>query len=96
MRILNNKADSAFTVSSYKGQNDVQNNVKSINNVNTVPITNFPNGRVTTMLHNSYANSVGPNGGANNYSRSHLNANNIKNYKIQDPGTSFFSLFLRQ
>jgi hypothetical protein len=39
-----NNPDSAIAVSSYKNQNHIHGNAK------TVPVNSFPNGRVTSML----------------------------------------------
>lgn len=73
-----------MAVGPYKPQNQIQGAFNNAANSKALPITSFPNGRVTTMLQNSYSNSVGPNGGANNYSRSNVNVGNIKNFRIQD------------
>lgn len=75
-------------VSSYKNQNQVSSSMSNSSNTRTVPVTSFPNGRVTTMLQNSYSNSVTQNTSSTNYSRSHLNTNTIKNYRVQQPGRS--------
>lgn len=67
----------AIAVSSYKSQQQAQNYANG-NNTKTVAVANFPNGRVTTTLQNSYSN--------NNYSRTHLSTNTIKNYRVQSNG----------
>jgi len=49
-----------------------------------VAVTSFPNGRVTTMLQNSFPNRVGPNTRIKAYSRAQLLGQNIKNFRMQD------------
>ena len=82
----NNNPNNAIAVSSYKSQNHPPGSFSHTNNTRTVPVTSFPNGRVTTMLQNSYSNSASQNTSASNYSRAHLNTNTIKNYRIQNAG----------
>jgi hypothetical protein len=86
-----NNPDSAMAVSSYKSPNQLHNA-----NTRTVPVTSFPNGRVTTMLQNSYSNTAGQKVNGNAYSRAHIAGHNMKNYKVYDQkGTDVNNSFTR-
>lgn len=80
----NGHPDSAIAVSSYKSQSQMQGSFGSSGNSKTVPVTSFPNGRVTTMLQNSYSNNKAVNPGGNAYSRVHVTGQNVKNYRLQE------------
>ena len=53
-------------------------------NAKTVSVTSFPNGRVTTMLQNSYSHQMGANTRVKAYSRAQILGQNIKNFRMQD------------
>lgn len=76
--------DSAIAVSSYKSQSQMQGNYGNNGTSKTVPLTSFPNGRVTTMLQNSYSKGNAMNPGGNAYSRVHVTGQNVKNYRLQE------------
>lgn len=82
----NQNPDSAIAVSSYKAQNP-GGQFGAPGNTKTVPVTSFPNGRVGTMLQNSYSNSGPQNTESANYTRPRIN-NSISRsksvYKDQD------------
>lgn len=51
-----NKSNGSIAISSYKSYQNASN-FNTNGNTKTVPITSFPNGRVTSMLQNSYSNT---------------------------------------
>lgn len=71
-RVDTGNPDSAIAISSYKTQTNPPAYSNNIGNIKTVPVTNFPNGRVTKMLQNSYSNGVSQ----STYSRVNLNNHN--------------------
>lgn len=79
-RVDTGNPDSAIAISSYKTQSNQPVYTNNTGSIKTVPVTNFPNGRVTKMLQNSYSNGVNQ----STYSRVNINNINMRNYRVQE------------